>query len=215
MTKRRFFVLGLGKFGRRAALYLRGIYKGRVIGVDPRSENVKWAKERGIEAHLGDGISFLLDPPSKIEGEDYLIPALPIHLAAYWLLAKRPKELELQIAPLPSHILQRLPHPISLPDNSCATSYATFICPEDCKEGRFCPKLGLKRGIPLYEFLRDLSTESDFVYVIQSRQLGPGMGGYKTEELLKLMDLQLDREKPIILATSCRCHGILSKIVAY
>lgn len=211
MADRRFIVVGAGHFGKRACLYLKRDPKRQVVAIDVDKENALWAKKWGIDFVGKDGISFLIDPDFEIRPQDYLIPALPIHLAAYWLLAKGPKEVSLRLAPIPEEVIAQLPNPFILKDHSCVTSSADFLCPEDCKEGPICPVTGQKRRAPLYNILREIKTSYP-LYLIRSRQLGPGMGGYKMEELQRLMSLPFKEHSSIIIGTACSCHGILSRI---
>lgn len=211
MKDRRFIVVGAGHFGKRACLHLKRDPKRHVVAIDLDNSNAVWAEKWGIEFVNNDGISFLADPDFEIRPHDYIIPALPVHLAAYWLIANRSKELSLKLASIPTEVINQIPNPFTLPDGSCVTSNANFLCPEDCKEGPICPVTGQKRATPLYKLLSKIKSPQP-VHLIRSRQLGPGMGGYKMEELQRLMSLPFNRHSSIIIATACSCHGILTRI---
>ena len=46
--------------------------------------------------------------------------------------------------------------------------------------------------------------------VIRSHQLGPGIGGYRPEQLFELLD-RVERSKgPLLIGTACRCHGVIT-----
>lgn len=214
MKNRRFFVIGAGRFGKKACLHLLKGPRRQVVAVDPDKKSLLWAKEAKIEFYQLEGVSFLVHPPFKIDPDDFIIPALPIHLAAYWVLEKRPYNLDLTIGEMPEDITVQLPGALRLSDRSYATTHANFLCPEGCKEGKTCPVTGMARKRPLYEILKEIKTNRALIHVIQSRQLGPGMGGYKMKELLNLMDLPWKEHQSIMIATACRCHGIVSNIVS-
>jgi hypothetical protein len=51
--------------------------------------------------------------------------------------------------------------------------------------------------------------------IIRSRQLAPGVGGFRTVDLLRLLkDLQRQevRGRPFLIGTACRCHGVISAL---
>ena len=63
----------------------------------------------------------------------------------------------------------------------------------------------------MHDLLKHLDLEGFGTHVIRSRQLAPGLGGYRFKELLDLREKMMAEEPARwILATACRCHGVLT-----
>ncbi len=67
---------------------------------------------------------------------------------------------------------------------------------------------GESREPPLFEVLAGLAIPGWRLGVIASRQLAPGVGGYRPGQLLELAQ-NLEGEDHLLLATACRCHGVV------
>lgn len=204
-----FFIIGAGTFGKKAALHLSKNPSINVtcIDIDPNlNEN---ELPTGINFIRKDGIQFLKEEFSNISSQDFIIPAIPIHLAAYWLISYLNSQLS--ITKLPKEYISTMPNPLELEDHSYATSYANFKCPDNCVETSVCPVTKQKRKEPLYQLLRSIPVYNYKIHIIQSRQLGPGMGGYKKAELENLIELVKYHDN-FILGTSCNCHGIVTAL---
>ena len=95
------------------------------------------------------------------------------------------------------------------------TSLANFLCPEDCPEpSQYCTVTGKRRPKPLYKILMDLYGPFES-RVIRSQQLGPGVGGFKPEVLIDLVEdtqKRRDTDRLILISTACRCHGVTSAL---
>ncbi|MFW5854418.1 MAG: potassium transporter, partial [Thermodesulfobacteriota bacterium] len=75
-----------------------------------------------------------------------------------------------------------------------------------------CTATGEPRKPNLFDVLRNTPFPEFHSRVIRSRQLGPGVGGYRPRQLFDLLD-QLDQIKgDVLVATACRCHGVLTGI---
>jgi len=95
------------------------------------------------------------------------------------------------------------------------TSLANFLCSEDCPEpAQYCTTTQKKRSKPLYKTLNDFEGAFES-RVIRSQQLGPGIGGFRPEALLDLLE-DIKRKKksgrPISVSTASRCHGVTSAL---
>ena len=65
--------------------------------------------------------------------------------------------------------------------------------------------------MPLYEILRNLAHPEFYTHAVRSRQLAPGLGGYRVKDLQEMADKVLHHEKgSVFLGTACKCHGILT-----
>jgi hypothetical protein len=96
------------------------------------------------------------------------------------------------------------------------TSIADFLCPEDCPEpARYCTVTREKREKPLYKILEDLNGLYESK-VIRSKQLGLGVGGYLSEDLLKTVR-EIKKagasDRLILISTACRCHAVISALL--
>ena len=160
----------------------------------------------------GNAISCLDQLLSSHQVFDYIIPAVPFHLAYEYLLFKL-KPFGASRGEIPP--LAGLPNPAKGKTGDLYTSLADFVCPDDCLEPpRYCTVTRRKRGSPLYRRLMNLSGSFES-RVIRSQQLGPGVGGFRLQELLALgEDLQGRRGsgRLILISTACRCHGVTSAL---
>jgi hypothetical protein len=209
IKKRAFFIIGTGQFGKKAALHLNKNPKHTVYCVDPDPVLSEWARANSLIFYEMDGIEFLLNHFEMILKEDYIIPALPIHLAAYWLIAKKSPHIKKTY--VPKEFTRKIPNALELNDMSYVTSYATFKCPDNCVESVICPVTGKKRPIPLYKFLSNIKFPGWHIHIIRSKQLGPGIGGYKKIQLEQLLDL-IESHPNLILGSACNCHGIITAL---
>jgi hypothetical protein len=95
------------------------------------------------------------------------------------------------------------------------TSLANFRCSEDCPEpAQYCTITRKRRLKPLYQILNDLKGPFES-RVIRSHQLTLGVGGFKPEALLDLLENIKKRAKPhrsILISTASRCHGVTSAL---
>jgi hypothetical protein len=95
------------------------------------------------------------------------------------------------------------------------TSLANFLCSEDCPEpAQYCTATQKNRSKPLYKILNDLEGAFES-RVIRSQQLGPGIGGFRPEALLDLLEdikRKINSSRFILISTASRCHGVTSAL---
>ncbi|MFW6011335.1 MAG: hypothetical protein ACOC8Q_02385, partial [Desulfosalsimonas sp.] len=48
--------------------------------------------------------------------------------------------------------------------------------------------------------------------VLRSRQLAPGVGGYRPDQLFALHEKLTETSGNYLIATSCRCHGVVTAV---
>jgi hypothetical protein len=209
-----FLILGCGHFGRRAAqTLLSGYPKPTITVVDKDLDALKAISALPLKIAVDDGISYLSQLSGVGADLDYIIPAIPLHVAFEFMLSRlRPLVAKRTRCPP----LAGLPNVQSGASGDVYSSFAHFVCPDDCEEPiDRCTATGRKRPEPLYRILEML--EGPFESrVIRSRQLGPGVGGFRTRDLLtatadvgnciKIGGLAL-------VSTACSCHGVTSAIV--
>jgi hypothetical protein len=92
-------------------------------------------------------------------------------------------------------------------------SRAQHLCPDDCAEPEVCPVTGESREPPLHQELASLNLAGWKIRVIPSRQLAPGVGGYPPGRLLELARDVAAFEDKVLIATACRCHGVIQGLV--
>jgi len=207
-----YLIVGCGHFGSRAVEKLiRKNSHPKITVVDRDEKAIQKISSLPVEAKVGEGVSYLHQ--SLLESSfDYIIPAVPFHLAFEFLLltlkpfgAKREK--------VPS--LSGLPNPMKGKTGDLYTSLANFLCPEDCPEpAQYCSITKLRRPKPLYQILDDIIGPFES-RVVRSQQLAPGVGGVRPGALLDLLQNIKKRMEPhrtILISTSCRCHGVISAL---
>ncbi len=204
------FIVGFGKFGNLAlAQWRRRGEKARIWIIDHRPEALS-GKENlpGIRV-LSDGPQFLTRYQESIKDNDWIIPALPIHLAWKWLTLNLRKRPGYKTVVPPGSFGLHLPY-CQQSGEGLFLSYADFICPENCPAPlTHCFKTKKKRTVPLWKFIADQRGPKVALEVIESRQLAPGVGGFPFGELRKLQTRAQMSRPPFFVATACRCHGVI------
>jgi hypothetical protein len=208
-----YLIIGCGHFGSRAAeKLLRKIPRSKIIVVDKKKRALQKVSHLPIETIICDGTLFLTSFLSEGRGTDYIIPAVPFHLAFEFLLSKlKPFGAKRNEVPF----LPGLPNPMRGKTGDLYTSLADFRCPEDCPEpSRYCTVTRKSRPNPLYKILQDLSGPFESK-VICSEQLGPGMGGFRPRVLSDLLEdirKRKGKNRLILVSTASRCHGVTSAL---
>jgi hypothetical protein len=135
---------------------------------------------------------------------------VPVHLAWEWCRLTLGTN-RLVSCPLPDGIDGCLPHPMRGTDNQIYVSHADFLCPPNCSEpDDKCTVTGQPRKPDMFRLIAELNFPDVVPFVIQSRQLGPGVGGYTPADLYALADRISRHTGQCLAATACRCHGVIS-----
>ncbi len=205
------WIIGAGHFGRRALQKLSENRKDRhFVLVDPVKENLEQGNFPNCQPEQTDGVAFLdqhLHPGAE---PDWIIPALPLHLAAEWCLLRLGKARACRI-PLPFEIETLLPNHIRGATGDIYVSHATFRCPDDCAEPRdICTVTQMPRKRNMFQLLEDVRLPLFQSLVIRSHQLGPGVGGYRPARLFDLIKASESAENKLLISTACRCHGVMT-----
>lgn len=213
------WIIGAGTFGRRAVRQLAQSGEPHEITlVDPDPHALNQADLPGLIKVEADGVAFLAEHLRHSAEPDWIVPALPVHLAWEWALKKltqTPGEKQGK-APLirkvlPAALAAALPNAMAGDSGDIYVSHADFICPAHCNEpDHFCTKTGDPRKEDLFRLLARLGAPDLPAFVIQSLQLGPGLGGYQPAVLFDLADRLEQHRGPCFVATACRCHGVVT-----
>jgi len=209
---KRVWIIGGGRFGLRAAGWLlrQADMSVDVTLVDLDRQCLKKARSLGCATEAGDGVDFLFRKMTQNSRPDWVVPAVPVHLAWEWcrlILGKN----RLLSWPLPDEIATHLPNPMQGNDNQMYVSHADFLCPPNCNEpDDRCTMTGEPRKKDMFRLIAELNVQDIPSFVMQSRQLGPGVGGYAPADLFDLAG-QIGRHYGrCLVATACRCHGVIS-----
>jgi hypothetical protein len=211
----RYLILGAGKFGRLALARLaRQEAQASFVVVECRPEALAAARGLAIpkvEWVAAEVSAFLAanlkdDPPW-----DWLIPMAPVHVAYAWLLAGPLKGWK--TVAVPEELGQLAKVGFRGPEGQLYLSRAAHLCPDDCFEpDSVCPVSGESRQAPLSAELAAVNLPGWSIRVIPSRQLAPGVGGYPPEALLALGRELTGLAGKVLVATACRCHGVVHGI---
>jgi hypothetical protein len=208
-----YLIIGCGHFGDRAAEKLfQKDPCSKIIVVDKSKKALQKVSRLPVETAVSDGIIYLNQFFSKGRKADYIIPAVPLHLAFEFILSQL-KPWGAKRKGIPP--ISGLPNPVIGETGDLYTSLAGFLCPEECPEpAQYCTTTQKKRSEPLYKILNDLEGAFES-RVIRSQQLGPGIGGFRPEALLDLLEdikKKINSSRFILISTASRCHGVTSAL---
>ncbi len=206
-----YLIVGCGHFGSRAVIKLfQKDPQSKIIVVDKNKEVLQSISRLPVGTAVCDGIIYLCQFLSEGRKADYIIPAVPLHLAFEFILSQI-KSLGAKRDRIPP--ISGLPNPVIGKTGDLYTSHANFLCSEDCLEpAQYCTFTREKRLKPLYKILIDLEGAFESK-VIRSHQLAPGVGGFRLNMLLGLLEdikRKKNRSRLILISTASRCHGVTS-----
>ncbi len=213
------WIIGAGRFGSLALKRLSEQHGNwKFLMVDPVKERLNELKElhagSGITPDLtiehADGIPFLCDHLTPRARVSWIIPCLPIHLAWEWC-ALKPGGDRLVRTPLDSGVDDLLPNPFHGENGDVYASNADFLCPDNCLEPEdLCTVTGRPRKKDMFKRFEELHYKDFLPLVVRSWQLGPGIGGYRPEQLFSLLERIRARKGRLLVCTACRCHGVIT-----
>ena len=206
-----FWIIGGGKFGLRAAEVLDKKHSSANLTIVDKEETVCRQLDRlGFEAVCMDGIQYLQLNLTGVTNPDWIVPAIPLHVAYEWIKSKLSKTHKVQKITVPQDLVTTLPHPINAETGRLFISIADFECPENCPEpDDLCTYTGEPRLMVLHEFLKSIQRKDLKTVVIQSHQLAPGVGGYRPRVLFAALNEIKAAQGPFVLSTACSCHGVI------
>ncbi len=208
------WIIGIGRFGSLAYSRLSKRAKSRVfVLVDPIKENLLRCEGSNVTLEQSEGVDFLTRHLSHAEPKpDWIIPALPVHLAAEWVLSHL-RSGGIRRIPIPLKIEPLLPNPVRGSEGNMYVSHADFRCPDDCAEPRdHCTVTQEPRKQNMFDLLRELQMPPFRSVVLRSYQLGPGIGGYRSEQLFALLRGVEQTPGRLLVCTACRCHGVITAV---
>jgi len=205
------WILGAGRYGRRAAVALRQNNPAadiRVIESDPEVCAEMAALSFAVVCR--EGVDYLLENLNEGRGPGWIIPMIPVHVAYEWMRLKLEKSHRIRTVAVPSEVMNTLPNPVRGIDGQIYMTVAAFICPWNCPEpDDICTHTGKPRPQFLHRFLEKMKHPEFRPVVVQSRQLAPGIGGYQPAALFQALQTVVSGNNSIFLSTACRCHGVM------
>ncbi len=207
-----YLILGAGKFGRLALKRLARQDAAATFLVVDRNPSalaaVRALELPGVSGVVAEAVAFLAANLRQDSPWDWLIPMVPVHVAWAWLLAGPCKGWETAV--VPEALAGLGPGCFRGPEGQVYLSRAAHLCPDDCSESDpVCPVSGESREVALFAELAALKLPGWAIKVVASRQLSPGVGGYPPQELMALARELNGMSGRVLIATACRCHGVV------
>ena len=206
-----FWIIGAGEFGFRAAERLGKKYpEADLTVVDKDQKALDNLKDFPAQRICMEAASYL-EAHLNGQGEpDWIIPAVPIHLAFEWVRGKLIGKARVEVEPVPQEIGTMLPNPKRGTQGQLFVSYADFRCPDHCTEPYdMCTWTGKPRKGLLYKTIEEIVYKDYRSIVIRSRQLAGGVGGYQPDALKRSLAEVSRAKTPVLYATACLCHGVI------
>jgi hypothetical protein len=206
-----YLILGAGRFGRLAYKRLHSREPDAQICLvdhDPQKLSLL-DKNPFLQTALAAAVSYLADSLASDNPPDWVIPAIPRHVAFDWLWLQRPAGEGWRQVPVPSAVGRDLPFLHRGTSGEVYLSLSKQQCPDDCPEpAERCFLTGVSREYYLYDYLAKFFHQDYISVVIRSRQLAPGVGGFRPSDLWQLQRQVLGNGQKILISTACRCHGV-------
>lgn len=205
----RVLVLGGGRFGRLA---VERLWARVMLVVEPRPGPE--LRAMGIQFLEGDGVAAAKEILDRPDAPPWVVPALPLHFLVEWLLLSLAL-LQPRLLDIPREALPPVATLHAGDKKAWYFSLADFICPDDCPEpADLCTVSKEPRGEPMFERLARIKLPGFETEILRSRQLAPGVGGLKRDELLGLREriIESGPGSRWVLGTACRCHGVVQAL---
>ena len=218
-SQERFVILGAGQFGRLALERLSKRHPAaRFWVVDNDGGHLKDclrsvnAIERiNATAIRGDAVTVL--ERDAFGPGTWIIPTVPLHVTFKWLLWRLNGMGSAVPLPVPGEVDTLVPNPLRMGKGTVYASFADFKCPDQCSEaGDICTATGEQRRGELYQLIGGLDIAGYRTDVVRSLQLAPGVGGFRMARLEQCLDSVAAKPGRYIIATSCRCHGVIDAL---
>lgn len=211
MKIQKILILGAGKFGLKAAKTARRRWPGSDITlVDQAIQTCREVEKQPFKVVCEPGITYLAHKMQEPHRPDWVVPCIPVHVVYEWVKQYLAPRYHVETLTVPGQVARMLPNTMNGTDGALYMSNADFICPDNCPEpDDICTYTGKPRPAVIYQMLAAIEYENYKSVVLKSRQLGPGVGGYRSQDLLRALDQILDDRSPILLSTACKCHGVM------
>jgi hypothetical protein len=205
------WILGAGQFGEKAVMRLRLKHpEATIVAVDLDRAALQSVAGVASAVVREDGVEYLAGHLTDSEQPDWIVAAVPVHVAFEWVKIKLSPAYQMQKLTVPEALTQNLGCVVTGEDGTVYTSMGEFTCPDNCPEpADRCFVTGKPRPIDLQAELRAAVRFHITPVVVSSCQLLPGVGGYRPVDLFDALAKIKACKGPVLLATACRCHSVL------
>ncbi len=203
-------VIGGGKYGLEAVEYL--MRKSMSFVLFDSNPKCLAASKLGLRVNERNGI--VVGGIEKVAEifdalkPDLVFPTAPVHVAAEMIRIKlgyrpEPKAVDCILPSLPQKLI------VSAGRGGIVLSYnRDYDCIPKCSAPDICPVTKIKKPCPMYELVRFAIPDG---FLLVSHQIEPGLGAIKGEDVRNAIRWAEKREE-VIVATACRCHGVISAL---
>ncbi len=205
----RFWIMGAGRFGRIAISRItRRFPEATLTVVDERKVDIPAGNATFIRANAMAWLSETLTENALV---DILVPMIPVHVAAKWLAFRLEKNHRITPVDVQEDWLALAPNAMPGARGQAYVSHANFLCPDNCPEPKdICTHTGKPRPMDMFELLKQICPKGVKPVVLRSHQITPGVGGIVKADLFQALNEARDnRHLPLMIATACRCHGVV------
>jgi hypothetical protein len=206
---KRFWILGAGRFGSLAVARIARRRPDAVMTVVDKHPPAIDAPNATLIRR--DGIAWLASRFGPDAPVDLIVPAIPVHVLGEWLKVNLSKIFDIHPVDIPADQRNGLPNAMAGTAGTVYVSHADFICPDNCPEPKkICTHTGKPRPRDLFRLLAELDIGGAVPIVVRSHQLLPGVGGILPADLLAaLATARSNCHRLLMVATACRCHGVV------
>jgi hypothetical protein len=206
-----FWIIGGGKFGLKAAKELHKANPSDQITLVEQEKTVcRQIRKLGYQTVCMQGLQYLDRHLISADYPDWIVPAIPLHVAYEWIRTKMSATYVIEAIAVPNDLVSALPNPINADTGQLYVSIADFKCPASCCEpDEICTYTGKPRTMILHAFLKSNQHKDFKCVVIRSHQLAPGVGGYKPGALFEALKEIKASRAPLMVSTACSCHGVI------
>lgn len=208
----RFWIVGAGHFGQLAITRLRRRFPEAILTVvDEREIAIGADRVTFIRANALEWLSGMLTESAPM---DILVPAIPVHVAAKWIVSCLEKSFDVQHLAVQQTWIDSAPNAMRGAHGQAYVSHANFLCPDNCPEPLDrCTHTGQPRPMDMFRLLEKICPDEFRPIVLRSHQLTPGVGGITKTDLMQAKKTACQNiYKPLMIATACRCHGVVDFI---
>jgi hypothetical protein len=209
---RQVWIIGGGRFGLRAAETIRDVApRADLLVVEKDLLRCRRLQARGFQTLAADGSDFLARHLKSPLQKQWIVAAIPLHLAYEWVRARLAEKVRIEPYPVPAEFVCMLPNANLGDKGQLFASNADSICPPDCSEaGSVCTATGRRRPHTMYAFIQRIHAEGVKILVVRSYQLAAGVGGLRPRDLFEALRQIQCAKTPVLLATACKCHAVLN-----
>ncbi|MDM8538748.1 potassium transporter [Desulfobacterales bacterium HSG17] len=211
---KKIWVIGIGRFGLLAVDRLSKKYKhAHFVLADSENKKFELIQHPNCTLEQTDGVKFLCERLNPDNAPDWIIPSIPVHLAAEWCLCSMGAD-KIERIDIPYDIEPELPNPMRGKEGDIYVTHALFLCPDNCNEPEnICTVTKAKRKPNMFDLLENIKIPGFQSLVIQSHQLAPGVGGLKPSQLFDLKKKLDQAQGKLLISTARRCHGVVTGLM--